>query len=93
MPTLRLDVPNVAVPLLPTDPVPSVVLLVVSVNVTVPVRVPAPGLTALTVAVKVTFCPACEGLAEEVNAVVVLAWLTVCCNTELVLLANVLLPP
>ncbi|MDE3229382.1 MAG: hypothetical protein KGO05_05845 [Chloroflexota bacterium] len=46
-------------------------------NCTVPVGVPAPGAVTLTVAVKVTVWPNDEGLAEEVRAVVVLAWLTV----------------
>src|ERR1043166_6277239 len=48
-----------------------------SVNWTVPVRVPAPGETGLTVAVKVTGSPAKEGLADEATVVVVLALLTV----------------
>ena len=54
-------------------------------NCTVPVRVPAPGDTALTVAVKVTDWPNTEGLTEEATVVVVLAWLTVIANGELVL--------
>src|SRR2546422_1036361 len=60
---------------LASAPVPSVVAP--SLNVTVPVRVPAPGETALTVAVKVTDWPNTEGLAEEATVVVELAWLTV----------------
>ena len=44
-----------------------------SKKLTVPVAVPAPGETALTVAVKVTDCPKTEGLVEDVNSVVVLA--------------------
>ena len=40
-------------------------------KVTVPVGVPEPGGLAVTVAVKVTICPATEGLAEELSAVVV----------------------
>jgi hypothetical protein len=46
------------------------------VNVTVPVGVPAPWLVALTMAVKVTGCPASTGLADELRPVVVLALLT-----------------
>src|SRR5204863_5692451 len=47
-------------------------------NVTVPVRVPAPGDTALTVAVKVTDWPNTDGLNEDASVVVVSALLTVC---------------
>src|SRR5262249_13387597 len=46
------------------------------VKVTVPPGVPAPGATALTVAVKVTAWPKTDGLVEEVRAVVVLALFT-----------------
>jgi len=42
-------------------------------NCTVPVRVPAPGNTAFTVAVNVTACPNPDGLADEATVVVVLA--------------------
>src|SRR5438552_2974765 len=59
---------NVACPPL-SVPVPSVV--VPSLNVTVPVGVPAPPPLGLTVAVKVTDCPNAEGLADEVIVVVV----------------------
>src|ERR1700680_1084423 len=45
---------------------------------TVPVGVPEPGALAVTVAVKVTLCPDAEGLTDELNAVVVTAWLTTC---------------
>ena len=48
-----------------------------SMNVTVPVGVPAPGLKALTVAVKVTLCPNTEAFVEEATVVVVLALVTV----------------
>ena len=40
---------------------------------TLPVGVPAPGATAVSVAVKVTFEPGAEGLKDEVKASVVLA--------------------
>src|SRR5215831_9786716 len=49
-----------------------------SLNVTVPVGVPAPGATALTVAVNVTVWPNTDGLADEVTVVVEPSWLTVC---------------
>jgi hypothetical protein len=42
-----------------------------SLNCTLPVGVPA---ADVTVAVKVTLCPALEGLADEVTAVVVAAF-------------------
>src|SRR5437870_11198399 len=42
-----------------------------SLKVTVPVGVPAPGLFAFTVAVKVTACPDTEWRSEEVRPVVV----------------------
>ena len=48
-------------------PVPRV--LVPFLKVTVPLGVPAPGETGLTVAVKVTDWPKTEGLAEEVKLV------------------------
>ena len=57
-------------------PVPRIVAL--SLNVTVPVGVPAPGETKFTVAVKVTDCPETDGFAEEATVVVLLALLTVC---------------
>src|SRR6266404_5747937 len=50
-------------------PVPRV--LGPSLKVTVPVGVPAPGLFAFTVAVKVTACPDTEWRSEEVRPVVV----------------------
>src|SRR5258708_37730642 len=61
-------------------------------NCTVPVRVPAPGNTALTVAVKTTGWPNTEGLIDEANVVVVLAWLTVCVKVEEVLGRKLLFP-
>jgi len=70
LPTERLEVDKVAEPLLRV-PVPKRVAP--SKKLTVPVAVPAPGETVATVAVKVTDWPTTEGLAEDVNAVVVLA--------------------
>jgi hypothetical protein len=49
-----------------------------SLNVTVPVGVPAPGATAVTVAVKVTDWPNTDGFGDAVSAVAVLAAPTVC---------------
>jgi hypothetical protein len=43
---------------------------------TVPVGVPAPGLTTATVAVKVTDCPNTDGLTDDARLVVVLALFT-----------------
>src|SRR5439155_15121350 len=64
---------------LPPDRVTGVPKSVPSIlNCTVPVRVPAPGATGLTVAVKVTDWPNTEGLTDELTVVVVLALLTVC---------------
>src|SRR6266704_2838766 len=51
--------------------------VVPSLKVTVPVGVPLPGATALTVAVNVTELLTTEGLSDEVTVFVVLALLTV----------------
>ncbi len=56
-------------------PVPRVVLP--SRKVTLPVGVPAPGATALTVAVRVTFWPVIPGLGATVRLVLVLLACTV----------------
>ena len=69
-PTASDAMDKVAEPLLRV-PVPKRVAP--SKKLTVPVAVPAPGETVATVAVKVTDWPTTEGLAEDVNAVVVLA--------------------
>src|SRR6266566_4029608 len=68
-PTASVLVTNIAWPEPSRVPVPRG--LEPSLKVTVPVGVPAPGLFAVTVAVKVTGCPDTEGLAEEVTPVVV----------------------
>ena len=70
MPLVKVPVPSVLVPFL---------------KVTVPLGVPAPGETGLTVAVKVTDWPKTEGLAEEVKAVAVEAMLTTWLTAVLVL--------
>ena len=74
-PTLSVLVVKMAWPELFRVPVPRV--LPPSLKVTAPVGVPAPGLFAVTVAVKVTDCPNTDGLAEELTNVVVAAFFTV----------------
>src|SRR4051812_33714600 len=69
-------VEKMATPLPLTAPVPWT--LVPSTNLTEPVGVPAPGATAVTVAVNVTDWPKTDGDAIGASAVVVLAGLTVC---------------
>src|SRR5438445_694456 len=76
-PELRLPVPRVVAP---------------SLKVTVPVGVPAPGATALTVAVNVTGWPNTVGVAEEMTDVDELALLTVWVNGAAVLLLPLKLP-
>jgi hypothetical protein len=78
LPAARAEVLNVAVPEL-IAPVPRVTSPFL--KVTVPV---AP---LVTVAVKVTVSPAVLGLAELTSVVVDAAWLTVCVNVLLVLVA------
>src|SRR5436190_652329 len=76
VPTDRFERASVATPLpfnVTGEPaVPS------TVNVTVPVGVPDPGETAVTVAVNVTNWPKTDGFTDEVSAVAELALLTVC---------------
>jgi hypothetical protein len=74
-PTLSVAVLYVATPPL-NVPGPSVVAP--SLNVTVPLGVPAAGDTAVTVAVNVVLWPNTVGLTEEVSAVVVSPLFTVC---------------
>jgi len=59
--------------------VPSAV--VPSLNVTLPVGVPTPGATTLTVVLKVTAWPNTDGLSEELTVVAVFAGLIVSWNT------------
>jgi hypothetical protein len=67
-PAVRIDVVIVATPptssAVPSDVVPLK-------NCTVSLGVPVPGLTALTVAVRITFCPTTGEFGKEVIAVVV----------------------
>ena len=81
---------NVAVPPVPTATVPRTTLP--SLNVTVPVGVPAPGATAATVAVKVTAWPVTAGLTDDPRATVVAARLTVTVAAAEVLSAKPLVP-
>ena len=82
---------NIAWPEPSRVPVPR--MLEPSLKVTVPVGVPAPGLFAFTVAVKVTDCPDNDGLAEELTDVAVLAFFTVWVNALEVLPVKVASPP
>ena len=68
-PTVRDEIDKVAIP---EAKVPVPMMVEPFLNVTVPVAVPAPGVTAATVAVKVTDSPKTEGVVE-VTVVVVLA--------------------
>src|SRR5437763_14566523 len=70
-PTLSEDVAQRAWPVLRERLLQLVMAVPPSMKVTFPVGVPAPGLLAVTVAVKVTDCPDTDGLAEELTAVVV----------------------
>src|SRR5438874_11716111 len=70
-PTLSEDVAQLARPLLRVRLLQLVMAVPPSRKVTVPAGVPAPGLLAVTVAVKVTDCPDTDGLAEELTGVVV----------------------
>src|SRR5438132_2983566 len=74
------------------DRVPLPMTVVPSRKFTVPVGVPAPGLTTATVAVKVVDCPKTVGLTDEVRLVVVLALLTTWDTAVLVLALKFLSP-
>ncbi len=62
-----------------------------SLNVTVPVGVPLD--KELTVAVKVTDCPNTDGLAEELSAVLVVAWMGPRSSAEFMLFDPESAPP
>ena len=66
--------------------------VVPSMNTTLPVGTPTPGLTALTVAVKVTLWPNKEGLVAEVTLVLLPALLTVCVTAPDVLVLKLASP-
>jgi len=74
-PTIKAAVENVACPEPSSAPVPTVAAP--SLKVTVPLRVPAPGAVAVTIAVKVTDWPDVDGFTEELSVAVVLALFTV----------------
>ena len=88
LPVVNEVIEKVATPEPLMEAVPSVVAP--SLNVTRPVAVFAPAIFGVTVAVKVTDCPATEGFAEEVNDVLVVAAdeLTVCATAVEVLVAK-----
>src|SRR5947208_1019748 len=86
-PTASVLVTNVAWPEPFRAPVPRV--LEPSLKVTVPVGVPAPGLFAVTVAVKVTDCPDTDGLVEELTRVVVLGSVVVVVGAAVVVVVVV----
>src|SRR5438094_272503 len=91
LPTARVESPVlVALPLDKVTALPKFTPLVW--NWTVPVRVPAPGATGLTVAVKVTDWPNTDGLVEEVSVVVVPAWPIVWARAEEVFVLKLVLP-
>ena len=74
LPTGSADVLMLAVP---PESVPVPRMVAPSLNVTVPVGVPEPGLLALTVAVNVTDWPTLEEGGAAVTVVVVASWPTV----------------
>jgi hypothetical protein len=76
VPTPAYPIWHVATPKLSVvEPPVQTMVDVPSLNVTVPVGVPAPGLSAITVAVYVTDCPTTDGFTNDVRAVLVPAWL------------------
>jgi hypothetical protein len=68
-------------------------VVVPSLKATDPPGVPPPGATALTVAVNVTDWPKADGFTDDVTAVVVLAWFTVCVTAADVLPLKFVSPP
>ena len=91
-PTLSEDVAQLARPWLRERLLQLVIAVPPSMKVTFPAGVPAPGLLAVTVAVKVTDCLNTDGLAEELADVVV-PYFTVWVIVGDVLGLKVLLPP
>src|SRR5437667_11908069 len=91
-PTLSEDVAQLARPWLRVRLLQLVMAVPPSRKVTLPAGVPAPGLLAVTVAVKVTDCPNTDGLAEELADVVV-PYFTVCVNLGDVLPLKLASPP
>lgn len=75
--TVQLAVPeDRAIVLLPSAQLSGTPVADLITNVTLPLGVPWPGRTVVTVAVKVTAWPDAAGLAEDVIAVVVVALVT-----------------
>src|SRR6266581_3587447 len=91
-PTLSEDVAQLARPWLRVRLLQLVMAVPPSLKVTFPAGVPAPGLLAVTVAVKVTDCLNTDGLAEELADVVV-PYFTVCVSLEEVLPLKFASPP
>src|SRR5947208_1904845 len=91
-PTLSEDVAQLARPWLRVRLLQLVMAVPPSRKVTLPAGVPAPGLLAVTVAVKVTDCLNTDGLAEELADVVV-PYFTVCVSLGDVLTLRVAAPP
>src|SRR5438093_6178598 len=91
-PTRSADVAQLAWPLLRVTLLQLVMAVPPSWKGTFPAGVPAPGLLAVTVAVKVTDFPNTDGLAEELADVVV-PYFTVCVSLEEVLPLKFALPP
>jgi len=89
VPTVSVVVVKVATAAPFSVPVPRVVPP--SLNVTVPVGVPAPAVT-VNVAVNVTDCPKLDGFTEEVSALLIVPC-TLCVNTADVLPAKLVSPP
>src|SRR5438105_3092393 len=92
VPTLSVLVTHVVVPAASACAPQPVTELAPSLKLTVPVGVPAPGKLAVTVAVNVTLWPNTDGFADDVSAVLVLAWFTVCVSVALVLVAKLVSP-
>jgi hypothetical protein len=74
----------------PFDTVTVPIVLDPSLNTTLPVGVPPPGDTALTVALKVTVWPKFEGFSDEVSTIDVDAGLTTCVTAGEVLVPKLL---
>src|SRR5437773_2003277 len=91
-PTLSEDVAQLARPWLRERLLQLVMAVPPSWKVTFPAGAPAPGLLAVTVAVKVTDCLNTDGLAEELADVVV-PYFTVCVSLEEVLPLKFASPP
>ena len=78
VPSASVEEEQVPVPLVSVAVQTAALPLLVSTIGTMPVGVPAPGATALTVTVKVTDCPKAEGFGLDEMEVVVPAWFTTC---------------